>query len=81
MRIFAIIVLWISSSFYSWGTAVADLDYKNRHDSLILHQSIRDDLGLVVAETLIGPMGAVAMAINSNFNQHGWEIWEGRNER
>jgi len=55
---------------------MADFDWRNHHDWDILHLTSRDHVGLCLFESILGPAGAIAEAIESNFNQHGWELWE-----
>jgi len=60
---------------------MADLDYKDRTDWAILHEGSRDNIGISAAECLLGPMGSIAVAFVTNFNQHGWELWEKRERK
>ena len=75
-RVIALVLLWLVCGLYTWGTGMATEDWEDRiaYPSLRLHS--RDEAGFIAVECLGGPFGAVATAIYSNFNQHGWELWE-----
>ena len=70
MKLAIAIVLWAACGFYAWGTMMADWDR--------WHNTPRDHLGLCMFYSLLGPLGAFLAAFLSNFNQHGWQLWERR---
>lgn len=76
MRNSLIIAGWLLCSFYAWGAIMADLDYHDRHEWELLNEHSRDNVGAAAFTALGGPFGAVAVAVYTNFNQHGWELWE-----
>lgn len=71
-----ILTVWIICGVYTWGTTMADMDYNNRNQWENLNEHSRDNVGMCAFECLAGPFGVIDMALASNFNQHGWELWE-----
>lgn len=69
-------MLYALCAVYAWGTIMADFDYNNAHSWAVLHLSSRDNVGLCAFVALEGPIGAAAGALTTNFNQHGWELWQ-----
>ena len=77
MKTFIIIfIIWIACGFYSFGTTMAYFNWMDKNEWPLLHNTSRDHLGTAVFEATLGPMGAIATCVLSNFNQHGWELWE-----
>jgi hypothetical protein len=71
----AFALLWVACGFYAWGTAMAELDYKNHHEWEILERGPRDNVGLSAFMSAGGPVGAIDVVLLTNFNQHGWMLW------
>jgi hypothetical protein len=69
-------IFWLACSLYSWGTLMACSDYEDAHRFADQHLTSRDEVGLVAPVAVTGPIGAIASIIISNFNQHGWELWQ-----
>jgi hypothetical protein len=69
-------VLYLACSLYTWGTLMADLDYENAHNWATLHYTSRDNVGFCSFMALAAPFGVIVSPIITNFNQHGWELWE-----
>ena len=78
MKLAIAIVLWAACGLYAWGTTMAYFDYLNRTDWAAMHWTSKHHARLCLVEATIGPMGALVAAIGSNFNQHGWQLWERR---
>ena len=64
--------LWFACGLYTWGTLMAHLDQRWAGR----HEHSRDHTWFCAGISVLGPIGAVAAAICTNFNQHGWELWE-----
>jgi hypothetical protein len=75
-KLAAILALWIICGIYTWGTVMADLDWKNHNEWSNLNLHARDNMGIASLEAAYGPMGAIALAFCTGFNEHGWELWE-----
>ena len=69
-------LLWIACGLYAYGTVMADFNWKDVHTWTSLNEGSRDNVGLAVVIGLLGPMGAFVAALSTNFNQHGWELWQ-----
>jgi len=78
LRVVAFILAWLICGLYSYGTMMAHEDYGNHNRFASLHLTSRDDLGFCVGVSLFGPVSVMAAATTSNFNQHGWELWEAK---
>ena len=70
MKLAIAIVLWAACGLYSWGTERAD--FKDVCRGCWACYSAR------VLLVILGPIGAILAALVSNFNQHGWQLWERR---
>ena len=55
---------------------MAEVDYQDAHEWQVMHWHSRDHVGIVAAESLLGPMGVIVAVLVTNFNQHGWELWD-----
>lgn len=75
MKRLIVAILYIAQAFYTWGTLMAKEDYENSHDFAALNLHSRDSCGIVAMESIF-PTGFLIAAGASNFNQHGWELWE-----
>lgn len=75
-KFIAFMLFWLACGVYAYGTLMADLDWKDDHEWSILHHTSRDNLGICIGEGMLGPFGAVAVAFTTNFNQHGWHLWQ-----
>lgn len=71
-----LIAVWILCGLYTYGTLMAELDYENLHSWPGLKQTSRDNLGICVGIAATGPIGAAVAPLLTNFNQHGWELWQ-----
>lgn len=70
--------LWFICGLYAWGTMMAHANYENAHRWPLLKNTSRDELGFVAFCSILGPIGAITVALITNLNQHGWELWEPR---
>jgi len=70
------IIFYLACSLYAWGTAMADWNYSNKYEWPSLGCTVRDHLVIVFMTAIIGPIGALVAVVCTNFNQHGWELWE-----
>jgi hypothetical protein len=75
----ALLLIWAVSGLYTWGSMMADLDWRNANEWKNLNQHSRDETGFIAVNVLLGPLGAIVAAFGTNFNQHGWELWEKNN--
>lgn len=66
--------LYLACALYSWGTLMAQLEWEHRGDNPT-YVFGRDFSGSCAGVSLTGPLGVIPVAIYSNFNQHGWELW------
>lgn len=80
----ATVFAWFACGLYAWGTSMADLghfmDTINNQCGLPPERQ-REYLGQCALVACIGPIGAIAAALGSNFNQHGWELWHNRKKK
>lgn len=76
MKVITALVLWVVCGLYNWGTIMADMNYDNGHDWAILNRHARDNAGLAGVFALLGPFWTPVAVFCTNFNQHGWELWE-----
>lgn len=63
-------VIWILCGLYSWGTVMA----KAEGDGSCF---ARLHVGEAAVFALMGPFGAPLVALDTNFNEHGWTLWYG----
>lgn len=75
MKTLLAVVMWIVCGFYTWGTFMAEMDWRNSHDWAILHKGPRDNVGPAFMLSMMGPLAIPADIFETNFNQHGWTIW------
>jgi hypothetical protein len=74
-KILAIVLLWIVSGAYGFGTFMAEMDYQDAHDPFGPICTSRKNLGGAVAVALGGPIGAFVAALETSFNEHGFHFW------
>lgn len=74
MKRLVIVVLYIAQGLYTYGTSMAEWHFKDTHEFSVLQEGPRDDLGISVGIALL-PLGFLPIALITNFNQHGWELW------
>ncbi len=74
-KLLAFAAMWVGFGFYSWGTSMADLHYESVTHWKLLKLQARDHAGSSAVAAALGPVGAIVLVFESNFNQHGWEWW------
>ncbi len=78
MKLTIAIALWAACGLYSWGTMMADGDYDNHHEFSAMGWGSRHNTGICGVVALTGPLWVIPAAVTTNFNQHGWQLWERR---
>ena len=70
------IVLWAACGLYAWGTAMAEINYFTR----LSGRPVRFHERVLIALLLLagGIPAALSWAFLTEFNQHGWQLWERR---
>lgn len=76
LEIFFLVALWIVCGVYAYGTSMAHRNWENANLFRSLNLTSRDNVGLSVFAAIAGPVGALSVAFYTNFNQHGWELWQ-----
>jgi hypothetical protein len=54
---------------------MAECNWCDRNEYPALGYKARDNAGFASLFALFGPIGALVALFTSNFNQHGWELW------
>jgi len=72
-KIAVVLVLYLAQAFYTYGTLTAECDYRDHNELHFSHVTQRDELGFTVIVPVV-PVGFIVAAVESNFNQHGWEL-------
>lgn len=78
--IFLLILVWNLCGLYAFGSIMADFNWRNKNEWPLLNRSSKDNLGICLLVFFTGPMGAFASALSTNFNQHGWELWQSKKQ-
>lgn len=81
MKLLIVVIVWCLCGFTAWGTTMADFDFNNKNNWKILHCTSRDNVGICALMAITGPFGLVVAELKSNFNQHGWKLWESSHDR
>jgi hypothetical protein len=74
-KILAFVVIYLVCGIYAYGTAMAELHWYSDNEWTALHLGTHNFVRTCALEGALGPGGAVAMVMITNFNQHGWRMW------
>jgi hypothetical protein len=77
-KILMFAAIYAICGIYAYGTAMAELNWCKENDEYAwnaLRLTSHDVVRICTLEGAIGPGGAIGMAIETNFNEHGWRLW------